>query len=132
MKTSYARVSVLPCGLAAVMLALMTGQAQAQDSGSEPLRLQLVPVSHTVLSSEIAGRVATLNVKEGSSFKKGDTLLSLDCTLHAARLAKAEAQSREAAKVAEVNSDLDQLGTISKLEVEVAGARLAEQKPTPR
>lgn len=101
-----------------------TAMAQ-QDSTLDAIRLQLVPVSHTILSSEIGGRVATLNVKEGDTFRKGAQLLALDCKLHEARLAKAEAQASEAAKVEAVNTELDKLGTISKLEFEVAGARLA-------
>ncbi len=118
-------VRVLASLLAIVLAIVLAPALQAQDSGVEALRLQLVPVSHTVLSSEIAGRVAVLNVKEGDSFRKGEALLSLDCKLHEARLAKAVAQSSEAAKIEAVNSDLDRLGNISKLEFEVAGARLA-------
>ena len=119
---------ILRCHLhrLATLLALSCAPLVADaQSAVDVIRLQLVPVSHTVLSSEIGGRVAVLNVKEGDSFRKGQQLLALDCKLHEARLAKAEAQSLEAAKVEAVNSELDKLGTISRLEFDVAGARLA-------
>lgn len=88
------------------------------------IRMQLTPASQTILSSEIAGQLSSVNVKEGESFEKGETLLALDCRLHQARLAKSLAQAEEAEKVLSVNQQLDRLGSISVLEVDIALARL--------
>lgn len=89
------------------------------------VRAQLVPVRATVLSGEIAGRIAELEVREGDRFDKGQKLVGFDCTLHKARLAKAAALALEARKNQEVAARLDKLGSVSTLEVDVAAARLA-------
>ncbi|MDO6564937.1 efflux RND transporter periplasmic adaptor subunit [Amphritea sp. 1_MG-2023] len=90
----------------------------------EPVRAQLVPRHNVTLSSELSGRVEGLPQREGESFNKGDMLFSIDCTMHRARLLKAQAQLAEFRKINEVNSNLDRLGSISTLEIEVSKARL--------
>ncbi|WP_372742373.1 efflux RND transporter periplasmic adaptor subunit [Neptunomonas sp.] len=97
-------------------------EAQSMDSGS--VRAQLVARHNVILSSELSGRVDAFPKLEGQSFKKGDKLFGLDCTLHQARLAKAKALYVEARKVNQVNTDLDRLGSISTLEMDVSNARL--------
>lgn len=87
------------------------------------IRVQLTAVQHTILSSELAGSIDVLSVREGDSFALGQDLVGLDCSLHNARLKKALAQRQEAEKVEAVNSQLDKLGSISTLEVDVAIAR---------
>lgn len=98
------------------------GAAQAETNGA--VRAQLVAHQSTVLSSDLPGRIQRLALREGDSFKKGDRLVELDCSLHRARLNKANAQLEEAAKVHEVNADLDRYGSVSNLELKVAGARM--------
>lgn len=114
--------------LAAVLPGIAAGAAAAADGEGAiggAIRAQLVPVRATVLSGEIAGRIADLEVREGDRFDKGQKLVGFDCTLHRARLAKAEAQALEARKSQEVAARLDKLGSVSTLEVDVAAARLA-------
>ncbi|MGC2856220.1 efflux RND transporter periplasmic adaptor subunit [Novispirillum sp. DQ9] len=114
-----------PTALVALLaIGLPLAGARAADGGGD-IRAQLVPVRATVLSAEIAGRVADLEVREGDRFDKGQKLVGFDCTLHRARLAKAEAQALEARKSQEVAARLDKLGSVSTLEVDVAAARLA-------
>lgn len=87
------------------------------------VRAQLMPIQNTILSSEIPGRIASLKLREGDRFEQGAALIELDCTLHRARLAKAQALFQEAEKTHQVNIRLDRLGSISTLEVDVAAAR---------
>lgn len=87
--------------------------------------MQIMPRQSTVLSSEIAGRVTDLEVKEGDSFQSGQTIARLDCSMHRARLDKATAQAKEAEQILAVNKQLDTLGSISVLEVSVADSRLS-------
>ncbi|HBN15640.1 MAG: efflux transporter periplasmic adaptor subunit [Gammaproteobacteria bacterium] len=122
-----------------VLLALLwlhgTGHTQSAQSvlpayppmGSvrNEIRMQLTPHQRTILSSEIPGRITQLTVKEGESFDTGELLIKIDCSMHQARLDKAVAQAKEAEQVLAVNTQLDRLGSISVLEVEVAGSRLA-------
>lgn len=92
--------------------------------GLEPLRAQLVSLHRAVLASELPGRIATLTRREGEQFEAGDTLIRLDCTLHQARLEKAEGQLEEARAIYQVNSDLDRFGSVSQLDLKVSAARV--------
>lgn len=108
-----------------VLIAATTStQVYAQSARGE-IRIQLTPRQFTQLSAEIAGRIAEATVREGESFEAGQTLLAMDCSLHQARLDKALAQSQEARKVLSVNQQLDRLGSVSVLELEIAVARLS-------
>lgn len=98
----------------------------ASQAEAEPIiRAQLSPLQSTVLSSQLAGKIDKVHVREGERFEKGQRLVTFDCSLHQAQLAKAQALEDEAQKTAEVNKRLDSLNSISTLEVQVAAARLA-------
>lgn len=106
------------------LLCLVASVGAVAQSATEPVRAQLVAVQSTVLSSDLPGRIKSLPLREGARFAKGDRLVELDCSLHRARLNKAAAQMQEAAKVHEVNADLDRYGSVSALEMQVSDARL--------
>lgn len=113
-------------GSVLALLLAITTHAHAQPAVSRgDIRVQLTPRHHTVLSSELSGRIDMIAVREGESFEQGQPLLEFDCKMHNARLQKAQAQGQEAEKVQAVNAQLDKLGSISTLEVDVAIARLA-------
>lgn len=102
----------------------VSATAESGSIDSESVRAQLVARYHVTLSSELSGRIDAFTKQEGQSFKKGDKLFGLDCTLHQARLAKAKSLYVEARKINQVNADLDRLGSISTLEIDVSKARL--------
>lgn len=99
--------------------------AAAQPEAEPIIRAQLSPLESTVLSSQLDGKIEKVHVREGERFAKGQRLVTFDCSLHQAQLAKAQALEAEAHKTAEVNQRLDSLNSISTLEVQVATARLA-------
>ncbi|HYE00455.1 MAG TPA: efflux RND transporter periplasmic adaptor subunit [Alphaproteobacteria bacterium] len=122
--------------LAAPLLAalLLSAAASAQTApapaatptGDAPeIRAQLSPRRITVLSSEIAGKILDLPLREGDRFAEGQRLVALDCSAHRAALAHAAAEQDVAQKTYEANSKLDKLSGISALEVQVAAANLA-------
>ena len=119
--SAWLRMAAL-AGMASV-LAAMPALAAAQ--ADDPVRAQLVSRQSTVLSAELPGRIVALPRREGEAFKRGDLLAGIDCEMHRARLQKAQAQLQEAAKIREVNTDLDRFGSVSKLELEVSGSRVA-------
>lgn len=84
------------------------------------VRAQLTPRYSTTLSSELAGSITSLPVREGQSFSAGDTLVTMDCTSHDARLAQADAQLRRNERKARALRLLDQRGATSKLEHDLA------------
>ncbi len=68
-------------------------------------------------TSETYGNVLTLPLEEGSAFKKGDILLTLDCRLQEADLQKSLAQQQAAQKAYESTNKLKDYGSISDFEV---------------
>ncbi len=117
------RVAIARGRIAATFVMLA---AQAVALASEPaIRAQLSPRDSTTLSSQLAGKLAVVHVREGDRFKQGQKLAEFDCALHRAHLDKAKAVEAEAHKTYEVNQRLDTLKSVSMLEVEVAAARLA-------
>src|SRR5690606_19096786 len=66
--------------------------AAASQAEAEPIiRAQLSPLESTVLSSRLAGKIDKVHVREGERFEKGQRLVTFDCSLHQAQLAKAQA-----------------------------------------
>lgn len=97
----------------------LSGPAQAQE-----LRAQLSPRDFTTLAAEIGAKVEKLSVREGDRFKKGDPLVSFDCSIQRAQLAEARAALSAASKTALVNKRLLDLQTIGKLEADLGEAEL--------
>lgn len=93
--------------------------------GTGGTRAQLVAVRHAVISSELAAKINSLPVREGQSFRQGDTLVAYDCSLNRARLERAtqaESAAREKLKVAE---QLNGLGSISQADLVQARAAVS-------
>ena len=95
---------------------------QEKDISVYNVQAQLSPLFHTVLSSEIGGKIKRLGYREGDSFKVGDTLVSLDCSIYNAHLQKAQAEADIAEKVYAISQRLDQLNGNSLLELEQTAA----------
>lgn len=81
-----------------------------------------------VIRSEIAGRIATINFKEGRAVSAGDLLFSLDASEYQAQLA----QSSAAVKLTEMNynraKDLREKSLISQQEYDDTSAKLEEAR----
>lgn len=92
------------------------------------IRVQLSALQQTLLSAEIAARIASLPFKEGDAFKAGQLLVSFDCALFRAQLAKADAATEAARQTLKVNRRLAELGSISTLEVDQAAGKAKESE----
>lgn len=114
----------------AVLIAVIVGGAAARaeepaaDVTALPLvereiRAQITAPRSAVLSSEVAGRVVQVGVRDGERFKKGDVLVRFDCATHEAQLARAKAEYEKRARVQEVNDRLKRLGSISVKEITI-------------
>lgn len=110
---------------AAVVVLVSPAFAQSPnvEGGDRLIRVQIAPVRHTTLSAEIAGNISLLPLREGDRFETGDTVAQLDCTMHQARLSRAEAEAREARSTQVVNKRLEAMGAVSILELGVSAAR---------
>ncbi len=80
----------------------------------------------TTLSSQISGRIISLTIKEGDSFKKRQTLVEFDCRLYEAELNKTKAQLFAAKKTLHANMKLQSYKAISNLEVIISEAQVTQ------
>lgn len=95
-------------------------QTQASADGDGRIRIQLVPRDQLDVASEVSAKIAALPFRDGDSFRAGQTLVSLDCSLYAAQLHKAQAEAEAAAQMRNVNQRLAQLHSIGELDVQQA------------
>jgi RND family efflux transporter MFP subunit len=87
------------------------------------IRIQLVSRDEVEISSEIGAKIASLPFRDGDAFRAGQTLVSLDCSLFAAQLHKAQAEADAAVKLEHVDDQLAQLHSIGEIDVEEAEAK---------
>jgi RND family efflux transporter MFP subunit len=99
---------------------VLTVKAGAQTPTDAGLRAQLVPRFSAVISSEIAGRIVLLDVREGQAFAKGQQLIGIDCARHDARLAQTSAQRQRSERKLEAFRLLDRRGATGKVEIDLA------------
>lgn len=118
--------------LTAALVAAVSPIAMAQDPKTpapapvREIRAQLTAVDGAVISAELPGKIEQLPFKDGDRFKAGDVLAAFDCSVHRARLARAEATLDRASKKARTTVRLNEMKSIGALEVEVAAAEQAE------
>ncbi|WP_457428156.1 efflux RND transporter periplasmic adaptor subunit [Roseateles sp. P5_E7] len=90
------------------------------------VRAQISARNEVVLSSELSAKIASLPLREGESFKAGQTLVSFDCSLYQAQLNKGQATLDAARQVLSVNTRLAELNSIGKLELATGEAKVKE------
>jgi RND family efflux transporter MFP subunit len=114
-----------PAALAAARPAALPNQTPPAGApeDEEHIRIQLVPRDQLDVASEISAKIATLPFRDGDAFRAGQTLVSLDCSLYAAQLRKAQAEADAATKLKSVNEQLAQLHSIGELDVAEAQAK---------
>ena len=91
-------------------------------------RAVIVSLDRTVLSSEIAGEIVELSKFEGDSFKKGDTLIKIDCSIYRAQKRKIDVEKEIARLQVEKNKKLDTYGSIGTFEIQISEENYNKQK----
>ncbi|MGZ3184523.1 MAG: efflux RND transporter periplasmic adaptor subunit [Telluria sp.] len=94
----------------------------------QDIRAQLSPRRYTTLAAEIGAKVSKLSVTEGGSFRAGQVLVSLDCSLQQAQQSKAKAAQSAAEQTYAANQRLEQLHSVGKLELNISEAEVAKAK----
>jgi RND family efflux transporter MFP subunit len=112
-----------------VSLFFLTGYAEETSGlpGPSEIRAQISAQS-VLLSAELAAKISQLKVAEGSSFSKGQLLVSFNCAEQQAQLKKAKAVEQGAEKKFSVNSRLAELNSVSVLELDLTKAELLKAK----
>lgn len=85
-------------------------------------------INRTVLSSEIGGKITYLNKKDGDSFKKGETLLKIECGVYIAERDKIGVKAGLARTKLKKNKQLSQYNSVGKFDVEISKLELREQQ----
>lgn len=93
-KKKFATGAALVTGVVAMFGAMAVAESdlQSQNLPSTKLVAVVKSMERATLSSQIEGMVTRVNYLPGERFRKGDVLLSIDCTLPNAALNKAKAQ----------------------------------------
>lgn len=84
------------------------------------IRVLLTPELETILASQMLGRISSLRVGLGSQVKKGQTLLSFDCSEAQARLRMAQAEYANAKETLDTKEKLRVLEAAGETEVILA------------
>lgn len=91
-------------------------------------RAVIVSLDRTILSSEIAGKIINLSKYEGDSFKKGETLLKIDCSIYKAQKRKIDVEKEIARLELEKNKKLDTYGSVGTFEIQISQENYNKQK----
>ncbi|RXJ84603.1 efflux RND transporter periplasmic adaptor subunit [Arcobacter cloacae] len=97
-------------------------------SESQTARAVIVSLDRTILSSEIAGEIVELSKFEGDSFKKGESLIKIDCSVYKAQKRKIDVEKEIARLELEKNKKLDTFGSIGTFEIQISQENLNKQK----
>lgn len=107
-------------------MGLIPAAAMAGDNRS--VRALVAAKQHTLLSSQIAGKLTRLDVRGGESIRKGQSLATLDCAVQRAQLAEGRAELVAADKALSVNRQLAGLHSGNALDAASAEANLGKAK----
>lgn len=115
---------------AAVAAIVTASPACAQEPGppGTEIHAQLVPKQYTTLSSETAGSIDRLGVREGDRFKDGQLLVHIDCSQQRAQLDEAQAILLAAEQSRAVNKRMVELHSGGILEANLAAAEVAKDE----
>jgi len=107
---------------AALLMATALAASEAPSLDKQDIRAQLSPRRFTSLAAEIGAKIDRIAVREGETFKAGQTLISFDCTLQAAQSQRARASLSAADKLLAANRRLAELNSVGELELDTAEA----------
>ena len=104
---------------------LLASYLYAEDFSA---RAVIISLDRTILSSEIAGEIIELSKYEGDSFKKGDSLIKIDCAVYNAQKRKIEVEKEISRLEHEKNKKLDTYGSIGTFEIQISQENYNKQK----
>lgn len=115
-------------------IANIEGQATDKVSAGsgQVLRAQIKARESTQISSEMAGRINQLKIRDGQRFTAGQVLVGFHCSMEEAQLSKAKATLEKKQKTHEVDKKLEKLNSISTLQLAVSKAEEDEAQADVR
>lgn len=117
-----------PMTLASAPSATLGQDKAGERQDKQEIRAQLLPRHYTTLASELGAKVSRITVREGDTFKAGQTLISLDCSIQSAQQNRARATLSGAEQTLSANQRLAQLNSVGKVELETAEAEVKKAR----
>ena len=90
------------------------------------VRALLTPTQHATLSAPMSERIKSILVEESDSFKQGDPLVIFECDILHAEERQAEAELEIKRRTHETNILMQEMQSISGLEVAISSARIKQ------
>lgn len=107
-------------GLSTCALTLCALVSHAEPPAPRTTRVVVQSLMQATLSAEIAARITHLRLREGDSFKKGDTLVAFDCAIFEAQRDKVDAELKAAKAKLDNDRELERSRSIGALEVQLS------------
>ncbi len=104
-----------------IILLLITLPAQSQPPYQ--VRALITPSEQATLSAPLTDEIKSIRVKESETFQQGDILITFNCDTVHAQLKKAEAELDIHQRTLLTQQKMQQMQSISNLEVEITEAR---------
>ena len=117
-------ISIFSTSLFSIIGALACSGAHAQASANHTSRVVVQSLMQATLSAEIAARITQMLLREGDSFKKGDTLVAFDCSMFEAQSDKSQAEVKAAQFKLDNDRELERSRSIGVLEVQLSEVAL--------
>lgn len=105
--------------------AVATAKPAPQDA---PVRVLLKASREARITSQINGRITSLPLRMGQSFRKGELLVGFDCSHQEADKAAADAQLNKMNKTWETKKGLAAMSAIPQVEADLAATDVAQAK----
>lgn len=129
MSPRFVRLLSNVCLVLAGSVLLLADHARGAATGESPVRHELQAMrgivkasTQAVLFSQIQGRITRMPFREGARFKKGSSLVQIDCDKYRAELAAARAEHEAKEKAHRNNLQLAVLQAVGQLDVEISAA----------
>lgn len=114
------------CLMILCVLYPVMGYAQIDDTTI--IRVELKPQKQAKINSPMTGRIVALSIKDGDVVKKGQKLVSFECSEFKAQVAQASARVSRQNKLLASTQKLYDLGSASTTDLNVLKAELSEAK----
>ena len=121
-------IMVFKKGIAAIACLLGFGFPAISVGASLELAAVVKSRQTAVLSSQMDGLITGVSVLAGDTFRKGDVLMSIDCTLQNAALSKAKAQVEYTRNEYKSTRTLEELNSTTRVQVARSAAEFAKAK----
>jgi membrane fusion protein, multidrug efflux system len=119
---------ILLVGLATTLGATVAAAQKSEPSAASEVRAQIVSLHTATLSSEMAGRIDSIATRVGDHFRKGDVLVTFDCTVPRAQLAREQAVVTQVERTYEINRRALAQKSTGQLELDIAAADVLKAK----